>query len=72
MNKHQHQLQTERLGLSLHNEGLDLGKQIMAIIRQQPILALFPEAFGLMGHPITINAACRYVGCELHRIAESN
>jgi hypothetical protein len=65
-------LANERMGLMLHNEGLALGAEIMRVIDMNPVLALFPSAFSLVGHPITIQAACCYVGQELHRQAMSN
>jgi hypothetical protein len=65
-------LANERMGLMLHNEGLALGAEIMRVIDMNPVLALFPSAFCLTGHPITVHAACCYVGQELHKLAMSN
>lgn len=65
-------LANERMALQLVNEGKALGAEILRVIEVHPILALFPEAFCLQGHPLAVRAACRYVGEALHKMAQSN
>lgn len=71
-NQQQHKLANERMALMLVNEGKAMGAEILAVIKANPVLSLFPELFHLAGHPLCIRAACRFVGEGLHRWAQSN